>query len=49
MACVTILSTDTDLMLPPPTRPIYVSASFFIGAAVLMLMLPYETRGKQAL
>ncbi|PWN52868.1 MFS general substrate transporter [Violaceomyces palustris] len=32
-----------------PTKPIYVSASFFIAAAVLMLMLPYEPRGKTAL
>ncbi|KAJ1030522.1 hypothetical protein NDA16_001431 [Ustilago loliicola] len=32
-----------------PTTPIYVSASFFIAAAVLMLFLPYETRGRSAL
>ncbi|PWZ02957.1 MFS general substrate transporter [Testicularia cyperi] len=32
-----------------PTTPIYVSASFFIAASVLMLMLPYETRGRVAL
>ncbi|KAJ9477095.1 putative Inorganic phosphate transporter PHO84 (putative) [Pseudozyma hubeiensis] len=32
-----------------PTTPIYVSASFFIAAAVLMLFLPYETRGRAAL
>lgn len=32
-----------------PTTPIYVSASFFIAAAVLMLLLPYETRGRTAL
>ena len=32
-----------------PTTPIYVSASFFMAAAVLMLMLPYETRGRSAL
>lgn len=32
-----------------PTTPIYVSASFFIAAAVLMLFLPYETRGRTAL
>ncbi|EST09725.1 Major facilitator superfamily [Kalmanozyma brasiliensis GHG001] len=32
-----------------PTTPIYVSASFFMAAAVLMLLLPYETRGRAAL
>lgn len=32
-----------------PTTPIYVAASFFIAAAVVMLMLPYETRGRAAL
>lgn len=32
-----------------PTTPIYVSASFFMAAAVLMLLLPFETRGRTAL
>ncbi|SNX81397.1 related to PHO84 - high-affinity inorganic phosphate transporter [Melanopsichium pennsylvanicum] len=32
-----------------PTTPIYVSASFFMAAAGLMLLLPYETRGRSAL
>ncbi|KAN0066151.1 hypothetical protein ACQY0O_000245 [Thecaphora frezii] len=32
-----------------PDKPIYVSASFFIAAAVLMLLLPYETKGRATL
>ncbi|EPQ31907.1 uncharacterized protein PFL1_00106 [Pseudozyma flocculosa PF-1] len=32
-----------------PDKPIYISASFFIAAAALMLFLPYETRGRAAL
>jgi len=32
-----------------PTAPVFVSASLFLFASLLMLLLPYETRGVEAL
>lgn len=32
-----------------PTTPVFVSASLFVAASVLMLGLPYEPRGVESL